>query len=162
MSNFQSAPKCIKLWIQTRKTNSILSDPNYYLNKRIVDEIKEITGLTITKKDIIQFPKELKKLQPFCNRIFRGVFLNDILLQQLNSTDEAIINRYYSFTKNFNWAKEFGNKIVLSLQCTRNYDLNKYFKEGEVILDKNIKVKVINRIPNYQNSSCLLIELEMR
>lgn len=159
MSNLTSAPKSLQLWISTRKTNRILSDPNHQLTSQEVSEIKEICGLTITKQDIVNFPKVLKSFNSYSSKIYRGVFTTDQLLLELLAKGSAKTSRYYSFSKNFFWAKEFGNKIVLSIETKHNFDINKYSKEGEVILDKNIHLKVINQIPNYKNLNVLLIEL---
>jgi hypothetical protein len=160
MYSLSSAPKQIQLWISTRKTNPILSDPEYPLDQKTINEIKELSGFTISKSDQIYFPKVLKKFSPYTEKLFRGIFKSDILYLELQKSNIVVTKRYYSFSKNLFVAKEFGDKIVFSLVIKNNFDISKYSREGEVILDKGVQLKKVSQIDNYQNQGFILIQLE--
>lgn len=111
--------KTIKLWTSTRKTGNILSG-NEKLNSKITNEIKELIGFKITQ-----------------NIIYRGIFEEDEFYKELLKNNNTITKRYYSFTKSLDIAKLFGNKKILLIIGCKSFDISKFFKEIEVILDKN-------------------------
>jgi len=142
--------KTIKLWTSTRKTGNILSG-NEKLNPKITNEIKELTGMKITQNDIEIFSKILKRFPIYQNRIYRGIFEEDEFYKELVKNNSGITKRYYSFTKSLDIAKLFGNKIILSIDSCKSFDISKFSKENEVILDKNthLYIKSIEKIGEY-------------
>jgi hypothetical protein len=127
--------KTIKLWTSTRATGNILSG-NEKLNHKIVKKINELSGIKITQTDINSFPKILKMFPLYLDTIYRGVFTDDELYKQILVDNNATTNRYYSFSKSFDIAKRFGKGIILRINSCVNFDISKYSKESEVILDK--------------------------
>lgn len=131
--------KTIKLWISTRLAGNILSG-NEKLNVKIIAKIKEMSGIKITQNDIDIFPKILKLFPLYQNTIYRGVFNSDELYNEIVKNNNAITTRYYSFSKSFDVAKQFGNKIILLIDSCNNFDISKYSRESEIILDRYTKL----------------------
>ena len=131
--------KTIKLWTTSRLVGNILSG-NEKINDKIITKIKEMTGIKITQTDIDSFPKILKLCPQYPSAIYRGVFNSDELYREILKNNNAITNRYYSFSKSLDVAKQFGNKIILLIDSCNNFDISKYSRESEVILDKYTKV----------------------
>lgn len=141
---FHLAPKSLQLWIITRDTGRILSGTSH-LTPQLASKIKRDTGMDITIKDIINFPRVLAKIPSYPGMLYRGVFDDNSLLHDLLDNGTVNVKRYYSFTQKLFIAKHYGNKKVFILQPnTLNFDISVYSKESEVILDKNIILKLIN------------------
>ncbi len=124
---------------QHQNSRNILSG-NEKIDDKITTKIKEISGIKITQVDIDSFLKILKLFSIYPNTIYRGVFNSDELYNELLKNNNAITNRYYSFSKSFDVAKKFGNKIILSIDSCKNFDISNYSRESEVILNKYIKL----------------------
>jgi hypothetical protein len=136
-----SAPKLIKLWISTKIAGNILSG-NFY--KKDINLLYKISGIKVSKLEIINFPKILQPFLSHINKCFRGVFHNDIFYTSLIKNKKAKTLRYYSCSKNINVAKVFGNKIILIFENVNIFDISKFSKEEEVIISKNLVFKLKN------------------
>ena len=138
-----SIPKSLRIWLSTRMSGEVLSK-NVKLTYRQQVEIKNMIGLKMTQKDIDDFPIILRNYVPYHGIIYRGVFLNDKAVIELVKNGIVTTTRYYSFTKNYNIAKKFGNQIVLKIiNPTRNFDISGHSREEEIILDLNTTIKLI-------------------
>ncbi len=140
---YKTIHKTIRLWTSTRIVGNILSG-NEQIDNKITTKIKEISGIKITQEDIDIFPKILKLFPLYPNIIYRGVFNSDEFYNEILKNNNAITNRYYSFSKSFDVAKQFGNKIILSINSCKNFDISKCSRELEVIVDKYIKLVLID------------------
>ena len=142
IKSLNSAPKPLKLWIITRDTARVLSgiEP---LTLQFQDKIREDVGMTITKKDINDFPLVLKRFPHYPDVLYRGLFTYDTLLNNLLREKEVLTQRYLSFTKKLSIAKQYGSKMVMVLMKSKNYDISVYSKEMEVIVDKGLELRLI-------------------
>ena len=142
-SLWSSAPKPLQLWMRSRLTGKYLNK-TLPLTFKTAQEIKELTGLTITHHDIKNFPQILRRFSAYQDTIYRGVFIDDDIYQHLMSHGHIMTHIYLAFTKNFHVATKFGNQIVLSVKCMRTFDISIHSQESEVILDKGISLSLLN------------------
>lgn len=138
-----SLPKPLCLWFCTRKTNSVLSGQKM-LTKDVQREVFEMTGLKITQDDIDKFPKILLKYSKYLGEIYRGVCSTDDVYVELMKSGETATNRYYSCTSEKYIGKLFGDKILLVISNSSNFDVRHVSREKEIILNKNITLKLIS------------------
>ena len=134
-------PKSLRLWFYTRKYAPLLSG-NVAITTKIQNEIYQDFRIRIQKKDIEQFPAILKSYQSYPKTFFRGVFLHDELYLQLKKSSNARTKRFWSCTKEINFAKHFGNKILLIINAQSNFDVSKDSREQEIILNRNVNLQL--------------------
>ncbi len=137
----QSLPKPLRLWFYSRFTGLVLSGsvPLTSDNQR---DIFITTGIKITQDDINKFPKILSTYKLYSGILYRGVFTTDNVYQELMKTGTALTTRYYSCTSEKYVGKLFGNKILLVISGSSNFDVRHVSREKEIILDKNILLKL--------------------
>jgi hypothetical protein len=135
--------KQIILWKKSNICKNILNK-KIPLTSELQNKIEITYNITITENDIKKFPEILSTLPNYDKKIYRGVYQNDNLYNELLYDRATTTKEYISFTKKLEKASQSGEKIILSLNSTSTYDLTNY-SEDEVILDKNTKIQIISR-----------------
>ena len=141
--------KCLKLWFSSREFGRILSGTDDITDDALRN-IKTKSGLNITREDIQRFPVFLKSFKPYSGIIYRGVSKQDKIYLQVLSGTEVVTKRYYSCSHKKIFAEMFSSQdnILLVISTKRTFDVSVHSREYEVILDKNITLKVIKHEEN--------------
>lgn len=130
-------PSLLKLWFSTRKYGEELSGNITVIDKTIAN-IRKDTGFNVSTDLSSKFTNCLKQFPLYTNTIYRGIFKHDpIYLAFLNNQQQIKLNRYYSCSKNRLFAESFGDKILLIISHSNNFDVSSHSREEEIILDKN-------------------------
>jgi len=140
--------KTLKLWFSSREFGRVLSGTEVVTSTTLTN-IKNKSGLNITKQDIDNFPLLLKTFAVYNKPIYRGISKTDKLYQQImNGNKHVSTHRYYSCSKSKLFGQMFSaiDNILLVIKTNKNFDVSHYSREQEVILDRNIVLTVINII----------------
>ena len=135
--------KQIILWKKSNICKNILNK-KIPLTNELQNKIETTYNITITENDIKKFPEILSTFPNYDKKIYRGVYENDNLYNELIYNRATKTKEYISFNKKIEKASQNGEKIILSLNSRNTYDLTNY-SEDEVILDKDVKLQIISR-----------------
>jgi len=136
--------RALFLWLQSREFGDLLSGLEYPSNFRL-QQIKDKSGYNLVRNDIENFSRLLSSFESYSKTIYRGIFKNDDVYKQIQSGKTSIVTkRYYSCTKNINIGKSFGQKILLIINCKRNFNISKHSREEEIVLDKSVRLNVVS------------------
>ena len=134
--------RLFKLWKVSNLCRNIFNG-KIQISNDLINKIKFTTDLDLKKNDLSNFENLLQNTTNFNMTIYKGLYNNDPLYNNLKNDKIILTNEYLSFFKKKEKALLNGQKILLSLKTPNNHDISEYLDE-EILLKKNLLLQVIN------------------